>query len=284
MSFKNYVIDVSNFSLQHTLNCGQCFRWNLSQSQNAVNAPVYQGVVEGFFAQVYQDGNSLHIASNAEADFWQKYFDLSTDYTLLNKALATNKTLLPAINASKGLRILNQPIWECVISFIISQNNNIPRIKKIIECLCQLYGKKIEINPSQSYSIEPIAYYTFPTANMLKGKDLSPIKAGFRDKYILDACDNWSRLGLDDIEHCNKMTTDELRNRLMQIKGIGNKIADCVLLFAYNRMDVFPRDVWINRVVDTLYGNDADSDIASLGDFRGLAQQYMYHYYRNLVS
>lgn len=262
-----------DFDLIHTFECGQCFRWNKN------NDETYTGVV----------GNSV-ITVKAEGDFFEfdtdnqtlinTYFDFENDYSeIKNKLIFKDDVLAKAIPKGYGIRILKQEPWETLISFIISANNNIPRIKKIIESLCFNFGKKIELNNK--------VFYTFPdadTINSLTIEDLDIIKSGFRAKYILDAAAKVFNKEID-LDAVYSMNTDEAREYLKQIKGVGNKVADCILLFAYQKYDVFPKDVWIKKVLNDLYGveekNFDDFVINHFGELAGFAQQYLFFYMRD---
>jgi N-glycosylase/DNA lyase len=172
----------------------------------------------------------------------------------------------------KGIRLLKQDKWETLCSFIISQNNNIPRIRSLIEALSEKYGEQITFNGK--------TYYSFPDAKTVAsvGVDaLRELKVGFRAPYIIDAASKVSsgEINLDEIDN---LPTDELLNKLMTIKGVGLKVASCVSLFAYGRLDSFPIDVWIKRVLEKYYPEGFDHTI--LGNTAGLVQQYLFYYER----
>ena len=180
--------------------------------------------------------------------------------------------LKTATEYGSGIRILNQNLWECIISFIISANNNIPRIQGIIERLCERYGDKLSYNNS--------TYYTFPCAEKITG-DLSFLRAGYRDSYIKDAC----RLAISnelDLKGILNMETADAQKCLMSVKGIGPKVADCILLFGLGKREVFPVDVWVKRSVETLYGEENGKTPRqfakdNFGDLAGYAQQYLFY-------
>ena len=184
---------------------------------------------------------------------------------------SADKTLYEAASENRGIRILRQEPFETLISFIISQNNNIPRITGIISRLCESFGEKV----SDEYG----GMYSFPDARTLAGltaEDLAPLRAGFRVRYILDAANKTARgdVRLDDIYD---MTYDDGKAYLKTITGVGDKVADCVLLFAYHKTEAFPSDVWIKRVVAEYY---ADGLPECMGDYKGIAQQYLFEYFR----
>lgn len=269
------LISKEYFNLFQTFECGQCFRWNVDREGS------YCGTAGDFFAKLFYNGDEIVLQSDAPDSFWLEYFDLERDYRSVNSALSLNPVLAPAAQYGKGIRILRQPFFECLISFIISQNNNISRIKKIVESLCLNFGTARRCDSTQ--------YYTFPTPEQLYDKDLSVIKCGFRQRYINDAV---SRVISGEIsyEQLISLGTDEARDKLKTICGVGNKVADCVLLFSLGRFDVFPKDVWVKRTMKLVFGleeNEIDSFAASeFSGYAGLAQQYLFFYARenNLKS
>ena len=191
-----------------------------------------------------------------------------------------------AISFGEGIRILNQDLWECIISFIISANNNIPRIKGIIERISKNYGRKIEFEGKE--------YYLFPTPEELSKaskEDLRALGTGFRDIRIY----NTTKKIFEDKEYLSRIenlsSTDEMREELLKLDGVGPKVADCILLFSLKRFDVFPIDVWVRRVMNDLYIHAQDEDkinkkeilkIANdkFGSLSGLAQQYLFYWKR----
>lgn len=259
--------NVSHFNLERTFECGQCFRW-----QRETNGS-YTGIVESYVANIAYDGSTIYIDSNNQnIDYWMAYLDLNRDYAAIEDALSNDPIMKKAISSCSGIRILKQPIWECLISFILSQNNNIPRIKKIIESLCQLFGDKIMFKGNM--------HHAFPRPQQLFDADLAPIKAGFRTKYLLDAI-NKIISGEMDLLSVWHMNLNDAQVYLQKVKGIGNKVADCILLYAYQRFDVFPKDVWIKRTVTDLYQID-ENEIESFAsnhfrDYCGFAQQYLFY-------
>lgn len=259
------------FDAVHTFECGQCFRWNCDENG------IYTGISDGRVCHI--KGRELVCSKNDE-EFWHKYFDFGTDYTKIHKELIkVDESLKKCIEYGSGIRILRQNVWETIISFIISANNNIPRIKKIIETLCQMYGEKILDGDN--------IYYSFPSPerlSALKCEDLAPLRAGYRDKYILDAACKVSS-GEIDLTSLNQMDDAEAKKTLMKIKGVGGKVADCIMLFSLGRVSVFPTDIWIKRVLNNVYGVD-DKNISQFvsekyGALAGFAQQYLYYYYRD---
>ena len=251
---KIIVKNIPNFNLAQTLECGQCFRW-----ENINNK--FYGVVRNNKLCVYEDNNSLvfeNITIEIFENFWRKYFDLDTDYSEIIKTLSNKSEILNKIFSKiSGIRILNQNFWEVLCSFVISQNNNIPRIKKIISKMCELFGENLGDG-----------CYSFPSAETiasLSEKDLDLIKSGFRAKYILNAAKYIIN---------NKFIYTE--QELTKIKGVGPKIAQCVLLYACHKLDAFPMDVWMKRIMND-YFPDKLPDF--FGEYAGVAQQYLYYYY-----
>ena len=254
-----------------TFDCGQCFRWQADEDGN------YAGVAGGRIG-IIRDG-ILECSQDDEA-FWQNYFCLDMDYNEMQKNLIKrDKTLDKCIEYGKGIRLLNQDLWETTVSFIISANNNIPRIRKIVEQLCTKFGEKIELNGK--------VYYDFPSPEKLaclELEDLSELKAGYRDRYIIDAAKKFAS-GEINSKKIEEMPTDEARKCLMSIVGVGRKVADCILLFALRRYEDFPRDVWINRVMENVYSVNAKESLSfaeeRYKELAGLAQQYLFYYYRD---
>lgn len=269
--------EVKDFNLQHIFDCGQCFRWE----REAKNC--YIGVAFGKALKISQDKDTIILYNTTREDFdkiWFNYFDFGTDYQSIKKALSKDAVLCDAVRFGNGIRILNQDLWECVVSFIISQSNNIPRIKKIISTLCELYGEKINYMGK--------TYYSFPDVNKihsLSSEELSLIKAGFRDKYIMSAAEFFTNEFSDT--YFDSLSYDEAKKELIKIKGIGDKVADCILLFGLSKRSSFPVDVWIKRVVEYFYFNEPQS-VGKISEFAaerfsnlgGYAQQYLFYYAR----
>jgi N-glycosylase/DNA lyase len=257
--------NIENFDLTDIFECGQCFRFNKSGES-------YEGVAYGKYLHAYQKNDKIYLETSIE-DFnniWRRFFDLDRDYKHIFEQLRQDKTLRKASDFCPGLRILKQEPFECLISFIISQNNNIPRIKKIIERLCENFGEKITGD-----------IYAFPTIERLAGlslSDLEVIKSGFRAKYILDAAQkvNSGEINLDLIYDLN---LEDSVQYLKNIKGVGDKVSACVALFAYNKLDAFPIDVWIKKIIGKYY-----PDGYNFGEYAGIANAYLFYYERNTIN
>lgn len=271
-------IRTENFDLKQTLECGQCFRWEKSGENK------YTGVVEGRALSVRQDGCTFTFEDISRQEFdnkWIHYFDLDRDYGSLIKHLSNDPILKEAADYGKGIRLLLQNEWETTVSFIISSNNNIPRIKKIISSLCIRYGERFESNGEK--------YYAFPEPEKLAGascKDMDEIRCGYRSGYILDAAQKVSE-GEVRLSEIRKMGYEEGRNELLKIKGVGPKVADCILLYGAGKYESYPVDVWVKKVTERLYLKK-DSSMKEIKEFAsskwsdeaGFAQQYLFYYAR----
>lgn len=258
------IVEVEDFDLDAVFNCGQCFRWQ-RQSDGS-----YTGIAFGKRLHVARQGGLLILdCGRAEYEaLWCGYFDLDRDYGLIKRQLAGDPVLSAAIGHAPGIRILRQQPWEALCSFIISQNNNIPRITGIIERLCEGFGEKIE------------GGYAFPSPqalSTLEEADLAPIRSGFRAKYIIDAAQKVAS-GEVELDSLFSLPLAEARETLIKIKGVGPKVADCALLFGCGRIECFPTDVWIKRVLACFYPQGFPQEYMVFG---GIAQQYLFHYARS---
>ncbi len=267
----DYVLDgVKNFNLEQIFECGQAFRFTKDESSEYIR---YSGVALGRCLSVWQNGERVVFENTSEQDFhrlWCGFFDLSRDYGKIIESIKDPHARKCAEYGS-GIRILRQEPWEAVCSFIVSQNNNIPRIKKIIETLCERFGEKIDGG-----------YYAFPTAKALyeAGEDaIFDCRTGFRAKYIYDAARRFYT-GEFDLDAACKASYDELTASLMAIKGVGPKVAACAGLFGFAHYESFPIDVWIKKVIDKYYGADFDAKL--FGEYAGIVQQYLFYYERSL--
>lgn len=263
----NIVISgVKHFDLRQTFDCGQAFRWNEYEDGT-------WGAIVGKKRRKVGVKDGEIIIYNADINeyesFWREYLDIDRDYGKIIEKLSENDVLKNAAAENKGIRILRQDKWETLCSFIISQNNNIPRIKGIVERLCENFGEETEEG------------FTFPDAEKiaaLEPEDLSIIRAGFRARYIIDGARKYVSNGIDH-NIIEKADIDTARNELMKIKGVGVKVADCTLLFGYNRIDALPKDVWIKRAIEQFF--DGKFPSCAKG-YEGIAQQYLFNYIRNL--
>ena len=253
------------FDLKNTFECGQCFRWNENTDGS------YSGIVGNQYTTVFRDGEFIVIANADENDYqtiWKRYFDLNVCYDDIKRELISlDDRLKCAADSIDGIRILNQNPWETLCSFIISQNNNIPRIKGIVERLCENFGDKIPNG------------YTFPSAEKIAAldiDDLAPLKAGFRARYITDAAKKVSS-GEVNLESMRDKPIEDCRKELMKITGVGEKVAECTLLYGLHRLEAFPIDVWMKKALSTLFSGVSPEN---LGQYAGIAQQYIFHYSR----
>lgn len=270
--------DLHDFNPVHTFMCGQCFRWDESDGG-------FIGIAHGRAVLVKQTENGdVEIYNTTKKDFndiWCDYFDFNTDYGAIKNTLSSDDSLKKAIKFGGGIRILNQEPFECLISFIISTQNSIPRIKKIIAKMSELFGEKIEFNGK--------TYYAFPTCEalaQLNESDLAPLKVGYRAEYILDASKKVKN-GEVDLNSLFDTDIQGARKELLKIKGVGPKVADCVLLFSLKKHGAFPIDVWIGRIMRSLYlGENATMkeilkfSSEKFSDYAGFAQQYLFYYAR----
>ncbi len=272
--------EYDSFDIEQTLECGQCFRFN------KLGEKEYVIVAMSKVLHIKQTNERIEFYPTTKKEFeeiWLDYFDLNRDYLEIKKIVSDGDEIMQkAVEFAPDIRILNQDPWECLISFIISQNNRIPMIKQVIKNISEMYGTKAS------------DYHLFPTLEQLSKADESSLiscKTGFRAKYILDAIKNVSD-GNVDFEKLKDYGTDDARNKLMEIKGVGQKVSDCVLLFSIRRGDVFPTDVWIKRVMEHFYFGGEETKIKTIhefaqnkfGKYAGFAQQYLFHYARTILK
>ena len=263
------ITGVCDFDLERIFECGQCFRWDADEKGD------YTGVAHGRAARLRKRGDSVFISGTTEEfeTVWRDYFDLDRDYASIRERLCTDEFMKEAAAFGTGIRILRQDKWEALCSFIVSQCNNIPRIKKIIAALCQQFGDEIDF--------EGKVYYTFPSPEKLASLDavdLAGIRAGYRAEYIIGAAREVAD-GSIDLDAIANMSPAVAKSVLKTLNGVGDKVADCAVLFGLHMLDAFPLDVWMKRAVADNYGPDFDPAIFS--PYAGIAQQYIFHYTRN---
>ena len=283
---QEYILnECSSFEPEHIFECGQCFRWNKQIDGS------YIGVFGQNVINVKKEDDKIIFKGIASGDIkkvCREYFDLDRDYQeIKNKLSKVDDNLKNSIKYGSGIRILNQDLWETLISFIISANNNIPRIKGIIERLSKNYGNKIIWNGKE--------YYTFPNAKQLAKasiQDLRKLGLGFRDVRVYETTKiiNENKVKLEQLS--NEKDIDKLREELLKFPGVGPKVADCIMLFStLKRLEVFPIDVWVRRVMNELYIKNEDEtkvnkkEIENLakekyGNLAGIAQQYLFYWRR----
>lgn len=287
MQEQKYILEnATSFEPKHIFECGQCFRWDEQPDGS------YTGIVKDNVINVKKVDNSI-VFKSLGADNLEKlatdYFDLNRDYEEIKDTLSKiDEYLANSIKYGSGIRILNQDLWETIISFIISANNNIPRIKGIINRISQKYGNEI--------NWEGRNYYTFPTPeNLAKAtvEELRGLGLGFRDVRVYETTHKILEKQVDLEKMHEEKDTQKVRDELLSLSGVGPKVADCILLFStLKRFDVFPIDVWVRRVMNELYIKNEDEtkvnkkEIERLakekyGNLEGIAQQYLFYWKRD---
>ncbi len=268
--------NANSFNIQQILECGQCFRFEKNDDL------FYTIIAYKKVLHIKQNDNSIVFypcTLRQFEDIWIDYFDLNTDYEKIKNKLKTDPILNKAIQYAPGIRLLNQEPFECLISFIISQNNRIPMIKQVIKNICKEYGDFYE------------GSYLFPSLEQLKNvteDELKACKTGFRAKYILDAIEKINNKTIC-FDKYKTLSSENTKNELLLIKGVGTKVADCVMLFCLKKFDVFPTDVWVKRVMEHFYFNKKSVPIKNIhnfakekwGNLAGYAQQYLFYYARS---
>ena len=283
MEQKYIIKNCKSFKAKDIFDCGQCFRWNEEPDGS------YTGIFGHNVLNVKEEKDIVitGICDGNIEDICKKYFDLDRNYEEIKETLSLiDDNMKESIKYGEGIRILNQDLWEMIISFIISANNNIPRIKGIIERMSAKYGQEIRFRGT--------SYYTFPTIDELSQasvKDLKDLGLGFRDRYVYETTKKIKE-GKINIENLKQEPTNEVRKQLLTLTGVGPKVADCIMLFStLKRFDVFPVDVWVRRVMNDLYIHNEDEtkvnkkqiqEIArdKFGALEGIAQQYLFYWKR----
>lgn len=286
MKEQKYTIkNMNSFELKDIFDCGQCFRWNAQEDGS------YTGIFKNNVINVKKENNEIIFEGICEKDIKEtieNYFDLNRNYEEIKANLSKiDENMKTSIEYGQGIRILNQDLWETIISFIISANNNIPRIKGIIERLSEKYGNEIEFNGKK--------YYTFPTPEQLKNvsvEEYRKLGLGFRDIRLYETTKMILEKEVDLEKMKQNQNTQEVREELLKLAGVGPKVADCILLFSdLKRFEVFPIDVWVRRVMNDLYIKQEDETKVSkkqiekiaqekFGNLAGLAQQYLFYWRR----
>lgn len=277
--------NIKSFEPKHIFDCGQCFRWNEMADGS------YTGTFGRNVLNVKKENKEIRfkglVDGNIE-DICNKYFDLDRDYEKIKKDLSKiDNNMKTSINYGEGIRLLNQDLWETIISFIISTNNNIPRIKGIIDRISKTYGEKIVWEGKE--------YYTFPTPKQLSKatiEDLRKLGLGFRDVRVYETTKiiNAKKVDLEKLH--KEENTQHVREILLTLPGVGPKVADCILLFStLKRLEVFPIDVWVRRVINELYIKNENEEKVNkkeieqlakqkYGNLAGIAQQYLFYWKR----
>lgn len=284
---------VKNFKLKQTFECGQCFRFEKISDTNYITV-AFERVIE-----VKEDGDNIIIYNSNEKDvkeIWIKYFDLERDYTSIKEELSKDDLLRKSVEFGSGIRLLNQDPFEILISFIVSARNSIPSIMKTINKMSTKWGTEIEYKGN--------IYYAFPTIEQISKATLEEIQetgASFRSKYIIDTIVNvyrskmalkndskeYEELKKFDLDYIKKLNEDECHTALQEFKGVGAKVADCIMLFSMEKYSAFPVDVWVKRAMVYFYGAE-DASLNKIrifgrnkfGKLSGFAQQYLFYYAR----
>jgi len=295
-SYDGYVAieDVRNFKLKHIFECGQIFRFEEVSEGN------YVVIAFGTLIEIKEQGDNILIYNSTEEDvknIWIKYFDLDRDYSVIKQELSKDTLLKESVDFGYGVRVLNQDPFEMLISFIISARNNIPSIKKTVNKISTKWGKEIDYKGN--------IYYAFPNIDEIKDATLEEIQetgASFRSKYILDTIQNVhnskkeeqsgkidpeSSFSKYNLEYIKNLSDDECHTALQEFKGVGAKVADCIMLFSMEKTSAFPVDVWVKRAMIHFYGAE-DSSLNKIrifgrnkfGESAGFAQQYLFYYAR----
>lgn len=265
--------DLQFFSFDATFDCGQSFRFEKK-------GDFYIGVAGGrVFKGVQLTESSIRIYNPSDYPFWKSFLALDEDYLAIRESMPLDDTMKNASLVGSGIRILRQDKWEALCSFIISQNNNIPRIKKLVEALSQRYGDEILFDGE--------IYHSFPSAKKLAlvpTEELFDLKLGFRAPYIKDAAVSVAN-GTLDLDYISSLPADSATEALKQIKGVGPKVAACTLLYGFYKTDMFPIDVWVKRILDKYYSAlPYDKAPEYFGKYAGIAQQYLFYYERYSVA
>lgn len=257
--------DIKCLDLELTLDCGQAFRW-VKQPDGS-----WSGVVKGVFLNISKSGDTVTLKNTTKENFesiWRSYFDFDKDYDKICSTLKQDALIAPTVDEYYGIRILNQDSWEALCSFVISQQNNIKRIKGIIERLCRTYGDEV-----------CEGYYSFPSAERLSKltvEDFEALGTGYRAKYLEKLAKDVAS-GRINLEQIKNLSLEEARKELLSIFGVGIKVANCALLFGFGFYDAFPVDVWMKRVME-YYPDGLPECFNGIG---GIAQQYLFHWARN---
>ena len=280
------VLKIECFNLLDTLECGQCFRWKRIDNGIDRNNSEFIGVISDRVIRIRQNNEYIFVFSNIKEklkDVICYYFDLYNNYQKIEKLISKiDNHIGNAVNKTTGIHILNQDNLETLLSYIISSNNNIPRIKKSINEISKRYGTHVDFEGED--------YYLFPNLDQLKNVTIEEFKdcgVGFRDKYLVKTIADLVENNICD-EQTTKLSNSQLKKILMNFVGVGPKVADCVMLFSFGRQDVFPIDVWVKRVMEKLYFSK-DTNIKEIemyatrkfGSYAGIIQQHLFYNMRN---
>ncbi|MDR3239829.1 MAG: DNA-3-methyladenine glycosylase 2 family protein [Clostridiales bacterium] len=281
------LVDCGSFAIDETLECGQFFQYRRIETESPGTSKEYSLTAFSKVLRVRQDQNAAFFFPTDIQEFetvWIPFFDLRRDYQSIKETLSENDLIMcAAVQCSPGIRILKQDPWECLLSFILSQNNNIARVKQMAQTITQTFGQPLSDG-----------WHSFPSPDQIGRLTLDALqkcKTGFRGKYILDAAHKIAS-GDVDLSALADAPSSQARTILTSIQGVGPKIADCALLFAYQKTDVFPTDVWIKRTMERRYFHDQKTSLDAIqrlaqnqfGDLAGYAQQYLFAQARRQTS
>jgi N-glycosylase/DNA lyase len=268
----------TDINLKDTITCGQIFRY-IKENDNS-----YTVILNDRVINIKKVNNDLIVKSNNYENLEKivrNYLDLDRNYEILNKQIKENdNSLNDIIDFCKGFKIINQPKFECIISYIISANNGVPQIQNAVNNISKKYGKKVIFEDKE--------YFLFPTKEKLKNVTIDEyrnLKVGFRDKYIYEFVNKINNNEID-LNLIDNMSSEDAMKYLMNNKGIGEKVSSCILLFSYSRLDVFPIDTWVKKFMKEKYNIDGVENIKQFtkekyNDYTGLVIQYIFHYNRN---
>ena len=273
--YKNgfFVESDKHFDPYQTFDCGQCFRFKRNDSK--ITGVAFNNVIT---IEEAENGYYIYGNNKLNIEVLKDFLDCDNKYDEICEFLKKDEIIAPALSFGQGIRILKQEFFETLISFIISQQNNIPRITKTVEKFAELFGEKTEYNGE--------IYYTFPTAEMVKditAFDLEPLKCGYRVSYIIDAIEkvNSGEISFNELKKADYQTAKE---KLLTIKGVGAKVADCICLFSLGKFSAFPTDTWIKKAMNKLYSipekEISEKSKKLFGKYSGIAQQYLFYYLR----
>ena len=252
---------IGDFDLDATMDCGQCFLFTRTEGGG------WQGISDGHPLRLRQERDGIILTQTSEEEirgYWMRYFDWERDYAAIRADLCRDPRMAECVRYAPGIRVLRQPAWESLICFILSQNNHVKRIKGIVDRLCACFGEDGR----------------FPRPDMLaplEEDDLAELRCGWRAAYILDAARRVSS-GQLDLARVAELPIDEARQQLRTIRGVGPKVAECVLLYGMGRLEAFPLDVWMKRAMEHLFPGMTPEDF---GPYAGIAQQYIFHFIRH---
>jgi N-glycosylase/DNA lyase len=273
--------ELKDFDISHIIECGQCFRWE-KEKDNSYTIQAFSKAIN-----VSQSGEEVIISNSDLKEFeeiWIDYFDLNRDYGRIKNLLTENDPIMAqAIAYGQGMRLLNQDEWETLVSFLISQNSNIPRIKGAIKAVSESFGKPY-------MGLNGRTFYTFPNPSEIyqcRDEDIDACRLGYRKSYVTETAKEINKDNAQRLYNLKNEKYTSAYDYLLSLKGVGPKVANCVMLFSMEKYESFPIDVWVKRIMSRLYGQD-ENDLKGMeqfakekfGDLGGFAQQYLFYYVR----